>query len=172
MQLNMSSHPTLEGVFKYKNHPNIISIRRFRHQVPNFNFSCIDNNAVLKEIRSLSTTKASHDTGIPANILKEISAKFICIQFNDSVKSSKCPFFFWNVLKSLLFSKINQETIKLTTDLSASYLVWKIFAKTMSNQLSTHFEKILSKFQRGFRKGFRTQHCLLLMPEKMETCCW
>ena len=94
LQLNMSSHPTLEGVFKYKNHPNIISIRRFRHQVPNFNFSCIDNNAALKEIRSLSTTKASHDTGTPVNILKEISAKFICIQFNESVKSSKCPFFF------------------------------------------------------------------------------
>ena len=93
----MSSHPTLEGVFKYKNHPNIISIRRFRHQVPNFNFACIDNNTVLKVIRSLSTTKASHDTGIPANILKEISAKFICIQFNDSVKSSKCPFFFFEM---------------------------------------------------------------------------
>ena len=97
LQLNMSSHPTLEGVFKYKNHPNIISIRRFRHQVPNFNFACIDNNTALKEIRSLSTTKASHDTGIPANILKEISAKFICIQFNDSVKSSKCPFFFFEM---------------------------------------------------------------------------
>ena len=36
----------------------------------------------------------------------------------------------------------------------------------MSNQLSTYFEKILSKFQRGFQKGFSTQHCLLLMVEK------
>ena len=36
----------------------------------------------------------------------------------------------------------------------------------MHNQLSTYFEKILSKFQCGFRKGFSTQHCLLLMSEK------
>ena len=36
----------------------------------------------------------------------------------------------------------------------------------MNNQLSTHFEKCFSKFQCGFQKGFRTQHCLLLMIEK------
>ena len=45
-------------------------------------------------------------------------------------------------------------------------IISKIFEKNMSNQLSTYFEKILSKFQRGFRKGFSTQHCLLLMLEK------
>ena len=28
-----------------------------------------------------------------------------------------------------------------------------------------YFEKILSKFQCGFRKGFSTQHCFLLMIE-------
>ena len=50
---NMNGHPTLKAVFKYKKHPSIISIRRFCHQVSNFNFSCIDKNTVLKEIRCL-----------------------------------------------------------------------------------------------------------------------
>ena len=36
----------------------------------------------------------------------------------------------------------------------------------MNKQLSIYFEEILSKFQCGFRKGFSTQHCLLLMLEK------
>ena len=36
----------------------------------------------------------------------------------------------------------------------------------MNKQLSIYFEEILSKFQYGFRKGFSTQHCLLLMLEK------
>ena len=36
----------------------------------------------------------------------------------------------------------------------------------MNKQLSIYFEEILSKFQCGFRKGFGTQHCLLLMLEK------
>ena len=94
LHLNMNSRPTLKAVFKYKNHPSIISIRRFRHQVSNFNFSCIDKNTVLKEIRGLSTTKASQDNDLPVKILKENAdyfAEFICIQFNDSVNSSKFP---------------------------------------------------------------------------------
>ena len=57
MHLNMNSHPIFKAVFKYKYYPSIISIRRFRHQVLNFHFSCIDKNTVLKETRGLSTTK-------------------------------------------------------------------------------------------------------------------
>ena len=90
----MNGHPTLKPVLKYKNHLSIISIRRFRHQVSNFDFSCIDNNAVLKEIRGLSTTKAFQDTDLPVKILKEnvdYFAGFNCIQFNDSVNSTKFP---------------------------------------------------------------------------------
>ena len=124
LHLNMNSHPTLKAVFKYKNHPSIISIRRFRHQVSNFNFSCIDKNTVLKEIRGLSTTKASQDNDLPVKILKENAdyfAEFICIQFNDSVNSSKFPSSF-KCANITPFSKMNQETIKQTTDLSASYL--------------------------------------------------
>ena len=86
----MNSHPTLKEVFKCKNHPSIISIRRFCHQLSNFNLSCIDKITVLKEIMGLSTTKASQVTVIPVKILKENAdyfAEFICIQFNDSVNS-------------------------------------------------------------------------------------
>ena len=42
----------------------------------------------------------------------------------------------------------------------------KIFENPMSKQLSTFFENILSRFQCGFRKGYNTQHYLLLMLEK------
>ena len=45
-------------------------------------------------------------------------------------------------------------------------MVSKIFEKIMSNQLSSYFEKILSKFWCSFRKGYSTQHCLLLILEK------
>ena len=120
----MNSHPTFKTVFKNKIHPSIISIRRFRHQVSNFNFPCIDKNTALKEIRGLSTTKVSQDNDLPSKILKENAdyfAEFICIQFNDSVNSSKFPSSF-KCANITPFSKMNQETIKQTTDLSASYL--------------------------------------------------
>ena len=34
-------------------------------------------------------------------------------------------------------------------------------------QLNEYFANFLSKFQSGFRKGFSTQHCLLVMIEKL-----
>ena len=38
----------------------------------------------------------------------------------------------------------------------------------MSNQLSLYFKNFFSKFQCGFQKGFSTQHCLVLMLEKLK----
>ena len=41
----------------------------------------------------------------------------------------------------------------------------KVFEKCMFVQMSTFFDNILSNQQRGFRKGYSTQHCLLVMLE-------
>ena len=43
----------------------------------------------------------------------------------------------------------------------------KIFERCMYDQLKGHFNKLLSKYQCGFRKGFSTQHCLLAIIEKL-----
>ena len=165
----MNSHPTVKAVFKYKIHPSIFSIRGFRHQVSNFNFSCINKNTVLKENRSLSTTKAPEDTNLPVKILKENAdyfAEFICIQFNDSVNSSKFPSSFKCANITPIFKNESRNHKTNYRPVSILPIVSKIFEKIMSNQLSTYFEKILSKLQFGFRKGFSTQHCFLLMLEK------
>ena len=45
-------------------------------------------------------------------------------------------------------------------------IISKIFEKILSKQWYIYFENIPSKFQFGFRKGFSTQHCLILMIEK------
>ena len=60
-------------------------------------------------------------------------------------------------------SKNKKESFRLISILP---VLSKIFEKLMSKQLSTFFENILSKFRCGFRKGYNTQHCLLLMLEK------
>ena len=46
--------------------------------------------------------------------------------------------------------------------------VSKVFERCIYKQINEHFEKILSKYQCGFRKGFSTQHCLLLMLERFK----
>ena len=44
-------------------------------------------------------------------------------------------------------------------------VVSKICERLLSRQLAEFFYDILSKFQCGFRKGYGTQHCLLLILE-------
>ena len=44
----------------------------------------------------------------------------------------------------------------------------KTFEKILSNCLYIYFEYIISKFQSGFRNGFNTHYCLLLMIEKLK----
>ena len=64
---------------------------------PGGNFPRTNKSTVLKEISGLSTNKASQDSDLPVKSLKENAdyfAEFICIQFNDSVNSSKFPSFF------------------------------------------------------------------------------
>ena len=57
-------------------------------------------------------------------------------------------------------SKNNYRTVSI---LPVFYIF--IFEMSLSRQLSEIFDNILSKFECGFRKGYGTQHCLLLMLE-------
>ena len=56
--------------------------------------------------------------------------------------------------------KKNYRPVRILPNLS------KIFEKCMLKQMSHIFEKIFSKYQYGFCKGFSTQQCLLAMLEK------
>ena len=116
-----------------------------------------------------ATTKASQDNDLPVKIMKENAdyfAEFICVQFNDSVNSSKFPSAFKCANITPIFKNKSRNHKTNFRPVSILLIVSKIFEKNMSNQLLSYFEKILSKFQYGFREGFSTQHCLLLMLEK------
>ena len=45
----------------------------------------------------------------------------------------------------------------------------KIFEKLLCKQLTAFADKNLSKYQRGFRKGFSAQYSLVAMLEKWKT---
>ena len=53
--------------------------------------------------------------------------------------------------------KENYRPVSILPNLS------KVFERCMYDQLQGHFDKVLSKYQCGFRKGSGTQHCLLAM---------
>ena len=97
LHLNLKNHPTLMAILKYRDHPSIITIKRFRYQTAPFLFSHIDKKTVLKILRNLSNNKASPETDFPVRVVKENAeyfAEIICSQFNESINSSKFPLLF------------------------------------------------------------------------------
>ena len=59
------------------------------------------------------------------------------------------------------FQKDNYRPMRILSNIS------KIYERIMHNQMNDFFINKLSKYQCGFRKGFGTQHCLLVMIEKL-----
>ena len=127
----LSSHPALQAIMKYRNHPSINVIRHFSQRYSSFYFSQAEKNTVLKEIKRLSSKKAIHETDIPVKILKENAdffAEHICRQFSEAICSSKFPatFKFANVTPVLKKGNRNQKDnyrpIKVFYLLYAKYL--------------------------------------------------
>ena len=58
------------------------------------------------------------------------------------------------------FEKDNYRPISILSNIS------KLYERIMHNQMNNFFTNKLSKYQCGSRKGFGTQHCLLVMIEK------
>ena len=154
-------------ILKHTYHPSIIIIKRFHYQTAPFLY--MDKKIVLKIVRSLSNNKASQETNLPVRFVKENAeyfAEIICSQFNESINSLKFPLSFKLANVAPVFKNESRNHRNNYRPVSILPLISKVFEKIMNKQLSIYFEEILSKFQCGFRKGFRTQHCLLLILEK------
>ena len=107
---------------------------------------------------------------VPTKIIKEIDDLFatfitknfkICLnkrEFPEILKIAEVTAIY---KKANPFEKDNYRPISILSNIS------KNFERIMHNQLNNFFINKLSKYQCGFRKGFGTQHCFLVMIEKL-----
>ena len=116
----------------------------------------------------LDFSKAIQESDIPVKIIianENFFAEAICFFFNKSLENGKFP----NCLKlaniTPVFKKVARTSKNNYIPVSILPAFSKVFERLLSRQLSEFFDNILSKFQCGFRKGYGTQHCLLLMLE-------
>ena len=116
----------------------------------------------------LDVLKAIQESHIPVNSIKannNFFAEAICFYFNKSLENGKFP----NCLKLAniipVFRKGARTSKNNHRPVSILPVFSKIFERLLSRQLLEFFDDILSKFLFGFRKGYGTQHCLLLMLE-------
>ena len=110
----------------------------------------------------LNSSKAIQEADLPVKLVKDnkdFYASYIAKYFNDSLKSAKLASVTPVFKKNARTSKNNCRPVSVLP------VICKIFESIICNQLSAFFDKIFSKFQCCFRKGYSTQHCLLMMLE-------
>ena len=134
-----------------------------------FSFSAISYNNVLKMIEKLDVAKASQQTDIPTKILKQNSKYFakyffeninFCIENSDFPSELKLADVIPVYNKNSKNVKDNYRPVSILSNIS------KVYERTIYEQLQSYFDKIFSKFQCGFRKGYNAQNCLLVLVEK------
>ena len=92
-------------------------------------------------------------------------AEGICFYFKKSLENGLFP----NCLKlantTPVFKKGARTSKNNYKPVSILSVFSKILEKLLSRQFSEFFDNILSNFKCGFRKGYGTQHCSLLIVE-------
>ena len=156
--------PVSKAILKYKNHPSILAIQKYSKN-KTFHFKEVNFGEVEKK---LNKTRASQKTDIPTKIIKEnidMFADFLCTSINSAIKPSRFP-------SSLKLAEVTPVHQKGRKDMKENFrpvsllpTLSKIYEKCMFAQMSTFFDNVCSNQQSGFRKGYSTQYCLLVMLE-------
>ena len=129
-------------------------------------------NDVFKEIKRLKARKATQITDTPVKILKEnadIFSVYICDFLNETIRNGKFPAILKNGDVTAIFKKGFKGSKENYRPVSILPIISKIFEKIISKEITNFMERLLSKYQCGFRRGFTAQNCLLAMLEKWKS---
>ena len=102
----------------------------------------------------------------PLRKQKNLFFIFITENFNLYVNKGEFPEIFKITENTPIYKKANLLEQDDYRPISISSNTSKIYERIMHNQINDFFINKLSKYQCGFRKGFGTQHCILVMIEK------
>ena len=119
---------------------------------------------ILNKITQLNFSNAGESTDIPTKIIQQkpdIFAVFILTSLNQSVANYIFPSSLKNAYIIPVFKKCNRNLKDNYIPVGILSNIPKIFERCMFQQISKFMEPLLSKYQRGFRKGYNTQYCLL-----------
>ena len=132
-------------------------------------FSFTHTNKI--KINGMNVYKTCQLKYIPTKIIKmnaHIFTNFICLHFNYCIKIGEFPqgVKIADIIpvhkKKEKIDKTNCRPFSILPNLS------KIYKKLIYNQLHGYFDKILLPSQCGFRKGYSSQHCLLVILENFQ----
>ena len=167
-----SQDPTENAIRKYENHPGIILIKKHKEGAnSSFVFKTVTKENIEKLITNLNMRKAVQSNDIPTKLIKGFDylfSKYIATSINRYI--TRCTFV--NVFKKAelrpIYKKDERTGKPNYRPISVLSNVSKIYERCIYEQIYSYFDKIFSKNQCGFRKGFNTQHIFLAIIEKMK----
>ena len=153
----------------YKDHPSVRKIKETINIEEGFHFTPVNEDQIADKIKGLNKKKASTFKGIPSKLLAEnydIISCFITKLYNDSNSNLEFP----DKLKladiTPTYKKDDATNKENYRPVSILPSVSKLFERIMFEQISEYINKFLSPYLCGFRKGYSTQNCLIVMLEK------
>ena len=119
--------------------------------------------------KSLLSSKAAQDSDIPTKVIKDnidIFTPILLEEFNKSLALAVFPSSIKLANITQLFKKVDRTDKSNYRPISILPNLSKVFEKCIYNQVSVFFDKVLSKYQCGFRKGFSVMYCLMKLLEQ------
>ena len=154
---------------KFDKHPSILKINEMVHKNHNFHFKEISLEDVELEIKMLNAKKATTFKNIPSQRLKD-SAEVCCPVLLQLINNCFIDGEFPKKLKvadvTPVYKKDNATNVKNYRPISILPATSKIFERLIQKQIADFMENKLSPILCGYRKGFSTQHALILLLEK------
>ena len=164
--------PVLQAIRKYANHPSIIYIKSSYPVKQIFDFSHVLPDDVFRNIVKLKKDKSTSGT-IPIKIL-QLAAKSCSPVLTDCINSAIKNCSFPEELKWAdivpCYKKDDASDKSNFRPISILPTVSKVFERILFDQISSFFQDKLSPFLCGFRKGFSTQHTLVRLLQKWQSC--
>ena len=158
----------LKIVAQYKNHPSICKIKENISVNEKFSFNTMSTDQVENVIKNLNTHKATQCNDIPAKIIvksSDIVSPYLSNIYTRSIQNYTFP----NALKEADVTPIHKKGDRILMENYRPVSILpndsKIYERNMYDQIYSYFEKYISPYLCGFRKGYSTQHCLAIMIE-------
>ena len=153
---------------KYKSHPSILKIKENIKVENKFKFKDSTEDEIYSKIKALNHKKACTENDIPAKALigtSDIISGYISKMYNYSKNSENYPTSLKNAEVTPIY-KENERTSKQNyRPISILPILSKLYEGNMNEEIYSYIEKYLSPYLFGYRKGYGTQQCLLVMIE-------
>ena len=168
-KVDFDREPVANAIKNFSQHPSILKIKENANSSGCFSFRTASKEDLLYQLNSLDPTKATKMCDISTNIIKknhDIFSVFLFENFNNIILTSLFPEQLKYADIKPTFKKDSRNDKRNYRPVSILSNISKTYKRLLYKQLEAYFEFILSRYQRGFRKGFSVLTTFLPMIEK------